>query len=127
MIRKSFHKYKAKRTTINGKSFPSQLEANLYATLLRLEEKKEIKDLQLQDSVLLVDAKKPINRIRCKIDFKATHCVSDMPVWFEAKGIETDRWRLVKKLWRAFGPGRLEVWKGSGKSLFLAEVIERET
>jgi len=121
------HKYGAKRTMVDGIAFPSQLEAALYCKLTLLVKAGELKDLVLQDSVLLLDAKKPKDRIRSKIDFKATHCLTGLPVWFESKGLEDDRFKLIKRLWKAFGPGRLELWKGSATRLFLAEVIERET
>ena len=34
-------------------------------------------------------------------------------IYSEAKGFETDRWRICVKLWKYYGPAPLEIWKGS--------------
>jgi hypothetical protein len=43
--------------------------------------------------------------------------------YFEAKGHEGDRWRIVRKLWQHYGPGPLHVFKDAGGILLETEVI----
>jgi hypothetical protein len=44
-------------------------------------------------------------------------------VWAEAKGFETDPWKIKRKLWQYYGPGKLEIYKGSAKSFKLYETV----
>lgn len=45
-------------------------------------------------------------------------------VFFEAKGFETEVWRLKRRLWKFYGPGPLEVWRSAGRGrIGLVETI----
>lgn len=112
------HKFKAKQTIVDGKTFPSRLEARVYETLKIREFAGEIKDVVLQPTVFLSDAK-----ISYKPDFAATYTKTNLGFYVEGKGVATDRWRLIKKLWRAYGPSPLEVYKANGKNIYLDETI----
>lgn len=112
------HKYGAKRTTLPGeeKSFPSRCEAAMYAHLKREEQLGEITGLARYASVKLSDAKisyKPDARFERK----------GVATWAEAKGVVTDRFRLILKLWQVFGPGPLEIYKANSRGIYLSEIV----
>lgn len=56
-------------------------------------------------------------------DFKAFDTELKEEVYFEAKGFETEKWILKRKLWTVYGPGRLRVFKGSARSFRMVEEI----
>jgi hypothetical protein len=108
-------KYGSKRT--NG--FASSLENSVHELLLIRERSGEIRDIRQQHTVSMTRAD-----IRCKIDFSFIECATEKLIFVEAKGLETDRWRIIKKLWRFYGPSTLEIWKGRAKKPYLDEVIQ---
>ena len=108
------NKYNAKPS--NG--FPSKLESAVYDILRIRENAKEIKDIRRQHAVKLTDA-----QIGYKVDFSYTDIKSGQTVWAEAKGFETEAWLLKKRLWRFYGPGNLEIYKGSHLRPVLSETI----
>lgn len=111
------HKYGAKKITHHsGRSFASKLESALYDYLLFLEKAGEIAGLACQPHVFLTDA-----RIEMIPDFAATK--DGAIIYFEAKGFETDTWRLKRRLWKVYGPGRLQVFKGTASKLTMVEEI----
>ncbi len=112
------HKFGAKRTSVDGETFPSRLEANLYTHLKIQQVGGYITDLKRHGTVMLSDAK-----VSYKPDFQAFHVEHSEQVYYEAKGMETDRWRLVKKLWKYYGPGRLFVYKANWKGVYVDEEI----
>lgn len=100
-----------------GYSFASKLEAALF-DLLNLEMKAGIwTDIQCQASVYLTEAK-----ILYKPDFKVVSSVGD-EAYAEAKGFETDTWRIKRRLWKHYGPGPLMIYKGSSRGPFVFETI----
>lgn len=116
----SAHKYNAKKTVVEGQSFPSGLEARTWTYLRVLEQQKELTELSRQATVTF-----PIVDIKYKADMKYTN-KAGKTVWVEAKGMEGDRWKIIKKIWKALGPGNLEVYKDRGNGLYLAETIKSE-
>lgn len=112
------HKYSAQKSSVAGYSFASKLEASLYAQLALEERAGLIKDIQVQDHIKLTDAE-----IVYIPDFKYFDLKDNEWVWAEAKGMETDTWRLKRRLWMYYGPGKLKVFKGSWSRLVLHEVI----
>lgn len=117
MIRR-LSKFGARRTHRAGYSFASKLEANLFDLLKFMELGGFVKDIQVQPQVRLTEAE-----IIYKPDFKATDLEINQTVWFEAKGFETPEWRIKRKLWSVYGPGRLRVYAARGTNLFLKEEI----
>lgn len=105
------------KVSLDGYSFSSKLEAAVYQ-LLRLRMKAgEIKSIQVQDHVYLSDA-----RIGYVADFRCEdHNGNSFHV--EAKGFETERWPIKKKLYKFYGPDRLEIWKGTWQKPYLDEVV----
>ena len=110
-----YNKYGARKTTIDGISFASKLEADVYCHLLLLKKSNVIANIELQPTILLTAAK-----ISYKADFRVRW---GNEVWIEAKGIETDRWRLIKRLWKYYGPGMLQVYKANKRGVYLDEEI----
>lgn len=101
-----------------GLSFASKLEAGLYDYLRLCEMNEEIKIEEIQSSVKLTKA-----QIRCIPDFRIWDNELKCQVWCEAKGFETERWIIIKRLWEFYGPGPLRIFKGTHKSIYLDEVI----
>jgi hypothetical protein len=115
---KTRNKFKAR--SVNG--FPSKLEAAVYEILLQRQRQGEIKDIKRQHAVILQDGPREI-KISWKIDFSATRVEDDAQLFFEAKGIETEAYKLKLKMFRARPQGILEVWKGDYRRPKLVEVI----
>lgn len=113
-----YNKYKAVRVTRGGRSFASKLESALHRQLELLEQAGALRDLKCQPHVFLTEA-----RIEMIPDFSAIDTRTGELVYFEAKGFETDVWRIKRKLWKYYGPGKLEVYKGSASRLVLHETI----
>lgn len=121
------HKYRAQKTAVlgAGSAFPSRLEAAVYAHFALLQKAELIQNLERYPSVLLKPACK-----ECKakaIRYKVDMCYQDkqgVTRYVEAKGAECRTWLRNKRLWKDYGPGPLEVWKGDWKRPRLVEIIE---
>ena len=108
------NKFGAQRTD----GFASKGEASLHQILSLREKAGEIKLIKCQQRVHLVCG------IYWKVDFQFYTTKKNRQVWAEFKGFEDARYLLIKKLWACgFGPGELEVWKGSWQRPYLAEKI----
>jgi dsDNA-binding SOS-regulon protein len=110
-------KYKAVRITHSGHSFASKLEAALFDELTLMEKGGLITEIKCQPHVFLTEA-----RIEMIPDFLATD-QNGVINYYEAKGYETDVWRIKRRLWKCYGPGTLHVYKGTAKKLRLYESI----
>lgn len=124
------HRHKAQRTVIDGISFPSRTEAELYSYLNTLKANGLICDLQMQVKV------EPEVCQSCgvraapsvKVDFKFTEPkrfgdeVRWVPVWAEGKGIATDRWNAFLAWWRHSGPGTLRIYNFNKRLKLIEEV-----
>ncbi len=108
-------KYGAVRTA----GFASKLEHSVYQLLELMVKAKEIHSLTTQTHVYLTDA-----RIDYIADFSAIEVNSGERVYFEAKGVETATWRIKRRLWISYGPGKLTVFKGTYKRPFVYEILE---
>lgn len=104
-------KYHNQRIEIHGEWFDSKLEAAVYMQLLARQADGELDILQRQDTIYLTK----LARIRYIPDFKCRDRRTGEHFWVEAKGFADKRWPTVKKLWRGYGPGRLEIYTGSHK------------
>lgn len=101
-----------------GFSHRSLLEKAV-CNLIALEEKAgKIVHEAHEDSVYLTEA-----RYRCIPDFRCRDVATGQVFWREAKGFANQRWPTTKKLWKFYGPGPLEVWKGDYRRPVLAETI----
>lgn len=125
MARRGWHKYKAKRTVVNGVACPSKLHAQVFEMLHQLEMAGKIINLQMEVRVE-PDKCEACGRFETepvKVDFRYLDNESGEDVWVEAKGVELPRWKRFVKWWRKKGPGRLEVWKTGYRAPKLAEVV----
>lgn len=100
-----------------GRSFDSGLERSVFAILELQRRAGEIDKIQQQDTVRLSAA-----GIIYKPDFKIWPVLGDI-YWVEAKGFETPEWRLKRRLWKAYGPGSLVIYKGTAARPFIHEAI----
>lgn len=113
------NKYRNEKITHDSFSFASKLEASVYTIIKSRENAGEIEFIQHQDHVYLTRA-----RIHYIPDFKCRDKKTGEIFWIEAKGYANDRWPMKKKLWKFYGPGRLEIWMGSHLRPYLDEVVE---
>ena len=88
----------------------------MYQILLLREKAGQISDIK-RGSVELTCG------IKWNVDFNFLDNETKKRVWAEAKGVETERYLICKKLWTEFGPGILEIWKGNYMNPKLVDVI----
>jgi hypothetical protein len=112
-------KYKSQKVRYDHHSFSSKLEAALYQWLKLREQNKEIEDIRCQETIYLTDA-----RIIYKPDFSYLDMASSERRYAEAKGYETSDWRIKRRLWMYYGPGILEIYKGSHNNFSLQETLK---
>ena len=111
------NKYGAKKVSWSGRSFASKLEAAVYQVLMLQMKAGEISGIECQDSIYLTDA-----RILYKPDFRVI-AEGGEEYWVEAKGFKTPEWAIKKRLWKCYGPGRLQIYTGSHAHPVLSETI----
>lgn len=112
------HKYGSSKVEYDNQSFASKFEAALYQWLKLRELNGEIRDVKCQETIYLTNA-----RIIYKPDFSYVDIKSDKKIWAESKGFETSDWRIKRRLWEHYGPGPLEIYKGSAKNFQLHETL----
>ncbi len=113
------NKYKAKPT----EGFGSKFEAAVYYILLTREKLGEIKEIKKQQTVVLQGGDRS-TRITWRVDFSFTEVSSGNTVYCEAKGFETNDYKLKLKMWRGNPPFKLIIYKGSYQKPKLVETIE---
>lgn len=97
----AWHKYNAKKTTIDGHTFDSKAEAARYQELKLLQMAGEISGLELQPEFVLVDAFKDATgkrhrAIKYRADFRYTE--GGKTIIEDVKGVKTRVFRLKQKL-----------------------------
>lgn len=102
-----------------GHSHRSKLESAVCGLIHLRERAGELKLVQAECNVHLSRAK-----ILYIADFKCVDLKTGEDIYIEAKGMVGPRWPTIKKLWKAYGLGRLEVWRGTHTRPYLDEVIE---
>lgn len=90
------NKYNAVKTVVDGIKFDSKMEAKYYEKL----KADGVKILDTQPKVYLTKA-----RILYKVDFLIEE--DGVPVWVEVKGQALPVFKLKKRLWKHYGPGKL--------------------
>ena len=112
-------KYGNKRSTCDlGHSHRSKLESAVCAILQWREKAGEIRIVQAEKHIYLSRAK-----IVYIVDWECEELKTGDALFVEAKGYEDPKWPIKLKLWRVYGPGKLEIWKGSHKKPYLDEVV----
>lgn len=105
--------------TSDGHAFASNFERRTYEFLKLLVAAGELRDLETQCSVYLTT-----ERVHFIPDFSAWDVGLGEKVWLEAKGFETPVYRIKRRLWKGYGPGRLRVYKPHpNEGLYLHEEI----
>jgi hypothetical protein len=105
-------------TCAAGHPHRSKLESSVCQIIQFREKAGELRLVQVEDHVYLSNA-----RIGYIPDFKCQDTQTGEFFWVEAKGFENDRWPILKKLWKFYGPGTLEIWKGTHLRPYLDETI----
>ena len=117
--RRKGNKYGNKRTKCSkGHNHRSQLEASVCALITLREKAGELKLIKTEQHLYLTEA-----RIKYIADFTCGDVKSGEVFYIEAKGYASQRWPMIVKLWRKFGLGKLEIWKGTAARPKLAEII----
>lgn len=99
-----------------GQRKGSMLELSVLATYRLMERAGEISELKHQAQVYFTEAK-----IGWRLDMSF---VRGGIQWYgEAKGFETEGYIIKRNLWRVYGLGPLEVWKGNAQRPLLHETI----
>lgn len=97
-----YNKYNASKTVVDGIRFDSRAEARRYRELKLLQRAGEIKDLELQPSFLLIERFKCCGKTyrdtRYIADFAYIEIKTGLHVVEDVKGVETEVFRLKKKL-----------------------------
>lgn len=115
-------KYGEVKTTLAGYSFASKAEAALFQELKLKEKAGLLTDIKIQDKVSLSRAK-----IIYIADFSALNLETEEREWYEFKGFETEKWRIKRRLWMSYGPGKLLIYKGRVGKIFLHETLTPKT
>lgn len=111
-------KFGATRAEADGRSFASKLERAVYELLKLRKQAGEIIEIKCQVQVSLTKA-----GIIYRPDFQC-FTADGGHFYCESKGFETPEWRIKRRLWTVYGPGRLEIWMGSHTKPRLVETIE---
>lgn len=101
-----------------GHRFDSGFEADVFSYLKMLERQGEVSNIERQVEVHLTKAK-----ILYKPDFRIRDLVTGEVVYIEAKGFETPEWRIKRRLWMHYGPGKLRIYGRGGRYPWLKEEI----
>ena len=116
------NKYNAISTSkkVDGYGWDSKAEADYYFTNLLFREKAgEIKDIKRQNSIEILPD------IFWKLDFTFTELTPKIKmVAKEFKGVEGERYRILLRLWKLFGPMELRIAKGSLGKFRTVKVIK---
>lgn len=98
------NKYKSTRVFREGRSFASKAEALLFDQLM-LEQRGGI--------LTLVACQEHVRLTKAEIVYIPDFTIEENneKIWCEMKGFETDVWRIKKRLWASYGPGKLRVYK----------------
>lgn len=110
-------KYGAKQVTQGGHKFSSKLECAVYNILLDMEKRFLISNIKLQPSAYMTHA-----RIRYVPDFSFVNKKGETE-YVEAKGMQTDVWRIKRRLWVYYGAGTLHIYTGSHLRPEITEII----
>ena len=103
------NKFHAQRTSFGGRSYDSKAEADRSAYLQLLARANEITDLEFQRTFRLTAAE-----IGYRADF--VYRERGLLIVEDVKGVMTDRFRLIMRLWPHYGTGTLRIVKRRGKS-----------
>lgn len=102
------NKFGARRTSWAGRCYDSKAEADRAATLQLLARANEISDLQYQ-----VTHKLTLAELTYRADF--VYRERGLLIVEDVKGVMTDRFRIIMRLWPHYGTGTLRIVKRRGQ------------
>lgn len=106
---------------LDGRSYHSALEASVSNWLLARVKAGEIQILKQQQHIHLFSH--DVKLCEYWPDFTVKEIATQEIFWIEAKGAEKPDWLIKLNLWRAGGPGRLDIIKGNWKRPQLVESV----
>ncbi|MEK3645853.1 DUF1064 domain-containing protein [Aeribacillus sp. FSL M8-0235] len=105
-------KYRSKKVEVNGHVFDSKIEAKYYEQLKWLQNNKQILFFRLQPRYLLQEAfekdGKSYRKIEYIADFEVHHLDGSIEV-VDVKGIETEAFKIKRKLFEKKYPHKLSL------------------
>ena len=108
----SVTKYKSKKVEIDGHVFDSKIEARYYEQLKWLQEHNQILFFRIQPRYLLQEAfqknGKTYRKIEYIADFEVHHLDGSIEV-IDVKGMETEAFKIKRKLFEKKYPHRLSL------------------
>jgi hypothetical protein len=116
-----FNKFGSSKIKDSGRTYHSKLELAVNNILELRERAKEIRILKRQQHIHFYFEDEKL----CEYwpDFTCIDLKTDEVFFVEAKGYETPEWLIKLKLWRAGGPGKLEIWRGSHGNPRITEIV----
>ncbi len=109
---------------VKTRGMGSKFEAAVYDILKLRELAGEIKDIKCQQPVVLQPGPRTV-KITWKVDFSFCLVSDGSLEYVEAKGFESDVYRMKLKMFRAQRPAPLTIYKGTYRRPFIAERIEK--
>lgn len=108
-------KYFSKKVVVDGITFDSILESNVYIKLKMLQKNGVIKDLELQKEYILQDKFKINGKTRREITYKADFVYKttkdDKLHIIDSKGYRTEVYKIKKKLFEYKYGIEIEEWR----------------
>jgi predicted nuclease of restriction endonuclease-like RecB superfamily len=87
-----------------------------------------LKALELAGELSIIQVQPQVRLSAAEILYKPDFLIQDLKinerVYVEYKGYETPEWRIKRRLWMAYGPGKLRIYKGSGLRLVMTEELQ---
>ncbi len=120
--RRKFTKNKFGNHKTGGLS--SKLEYAVHHLLLKRQAAGEIKDIKLQQPIVLIDGPRS-QKITWRVDFSFIRVADEELEYCEAKGFEVDVYKLKLKMFRSMPGPALEIWGGDYRRPRLIERIEK--
>jgi gp72 family protein len=96
-----FNKYSNQKVVIDNIKFDSKKEANRYLELKIIEKAREISNLQLQKSFLLIDKQKDERAVTYKADFVYYDDKKQRWIAEDVKGYKTKEYIIKRKLFKS--------------------------
>lgn len=111
-----------KKIELDGRSFDSKAESQMYIYLKSLEKSGEVKNIRCQVTLVLLSGPQNM-RVTWRVDFVVFDVKINCDVAVEFKGYEDASYKLKLKIFRHTGTMPLRIYKGGWNKLVLAEEV----
>lgn len=112
------NKYGAEKVKDGARTYDSKLEHEMHGLLKLMERAGLIKNIRHHPAAIEL-----IGKVKYKIDFIVFDIKRGMDIGIEAKGIETERFKVICQMWPACGPMPMQVWKKERNRLYMVKEI----